>query len=183
MNKFQIIHIGIKVFPPIEIDNNIIPITRNATLLGLKFSNYNFFTKQINSNKARANAELKKLYKFRYLNKKLKLRLYKALVLPLLTYPTIPLNACSKSQIRKLQTVQNKAIKWICNEYWPIRCPLQQRHEELKLEFLNERLKRLAEGVWHKISEENAPFLQDTLAISPLEPHSWFPSSYMATFK
>ena len=182
MNKFQIIHIGIKVIPPVIVNDTIIPHTTTAKLLGLKFSNYNFFTKQINANKNRANAELKKLYKFRHLNRKLKLRLYKALVLPLLTYPVIPINACSKSQMKKLQTVQNKAVKWICNEHWPIICPLRQRHEELRLEYLSDRIKRLAEGVWYKVTEENANFIRETMDLPPQNPHHWFPSSYMATF-
>ena len=182
MQKFQIIHIGVKVFPQIEIDNEIIPDTKSAKLLGLKFSNYNFFTKQINANKASANAELKKLYKFRYLPRKLKLRLYKSLVLPLLTYPLVPINACSKTQIKKLQTVQNKAIKWIMNEYWPTRCPLPQRHNDLKLEYLSERVKRLAEGVWNKVLDENSHFIQETFNMPTINSHSWFPSSYEATF-
>ena len=182
MNKFQIIHIGVKIMPPVHIQNTIIPHTTTAKLLGLKFSNYNFFTKQVTSNVNRAKAELKNLYKFKHINWKLKLRLYKALVLPLLTYPIVPLNACSKAQVKKLQTVQNKAIKWICNEYWPTICPLQQRHEDLKLEFLNDRIKRLAEGVWYRILEENANFIQETMELLTQNPHTWFPSSYMATF-
>ena len=117
------------------------------------------------------------------LKRKLKVRLYKTLVLPLLTYPVIPLNTCSRTQMIKLQRIQNDAIRWICNERWPIICPTDVRHEELKIERIDDRIKRLAEGVWHKLEEEDSAFHTETLGIQTPHPHNWFPSSYDATFR
>ena len=78
--------------------------------------------------------------------------------------------------------MQNNAIRWICGEKWPIRCPLAQRHNELKLEYINERIKRMAEGIWSKLEEENNVFFQTTKEITMFEPHGCYPSSYAATF-
>ena len=181
-DKFQIIHIGFWAAPDITINGTILRPTQEAKLLGMDFTYRNFFTKQVKSLKKNARGALSKLYRFRYLNKKLKLRLFKVMVLPLLTYPIIPLNALSNNKLYDLQVVQNDAIRWICNEHWPTRCPLQQRHADLKLEYLRDRIKRLSEGVWVKINEENSQFWRDTLAIPTHTPHNWFPSAYEASY-
>ena len=67
------------------------------------------------------------------------------------------------------------------NERWPIRCPLAQRHVDAKIETIPDRLKRLAEGVWLKINDENSDFFRQTLLIPTDRPHNWFPSSYERT--
>ena len=139
--------------------------------------------KQVDLNTKKTRAELKKLYRFRLLKKKLKTRLYKTLVLPLLTYPVVPLNAISRSQTIKLQRIQNQAIRWICNERWPIICPTEARHQELKIEKMDDRIRRLAEEVWHKLEEEGGAFHTETLRIQTPHPHNWYLSSYDATFQ
>ena len=138
----------------------------------------NFYVKQITQNTNRAREELRKLLRFRFLSAKLKVRLYKALILPLLTYPAVPLNISSATQIKRLQVIQNKAIRWITGEYWPIICPLALRHEELKIEKMDERLNRLAENVWIRTIVEDGGFFQETSNIQTYQNHSWFPSSY-----
>ena len=182
IEKFVIITIGFYKAPKISINNREIEYATEARLLGLHFRRNNFFTKQVFLNTKKARTELKKLYRFRMLKRKLKVRLYKTLVLPLLTYPVIPLNTCSRTQMIKLQRIQNDAIRWICNERWPIICPTDVRHEELKIERIDDRIKRLAEGVWHKLEEEDSAFHTETLEIQTPHPHNWFPSSYDATF-
>ena len=105
------------------------------------------------------------------------------MVLPHLTYPAIPLNTCSRTQMIKLQRIQNNAIRWICNERWPVICPIERRHHELKIEKMDDRIKRLAEGVWFRIEEDNSTFHRDTLRIQTPRPHNWFPSSHDATYR
>ena len=90
----------------------------------------NFYVEQIKCNIGRAKAELQKLKRFRYLKKKLKIRLYKTLVLPHLTYPAAPLNMCSKTQMEMLQKVQNAGIRWICQASG---CNYEEQHELLKM--------------------------------------------------
>ena len=140
-------------------------------------------TRQINNNVRKAKAAMKKLWRFRTMKKTLKTRLYKTLILPILLYPIIPINVCSKTQIYKLQKVQNNAVRWIHNEKWPIRCPLKRRHREMKLEYISDRIKRMAEGIWAKLEEENDEFLLETIDIRMLAPHGGYPSSYNKTFE
>ena len=106
----------------IVIENTTLEYVNTAIILGLNFKSNNFFKKQVDENIKLARLELKRLYKFRYLKQRLKTRLYKTKVLPLLTYAAVPLNICSPSQIKLLQTVQNKAIRWILNAYYPSTC-------------------------------------------------------------
>ena len=183
MHKIKILTIGFYKAPNININNTDIPYSQEVKLLGLTIKRNNFFVKQVENNVNKAKAELKKIKRFRNLNKKLKVRLYKSLVLPILTYPVVSLNICSRTQIQKLQVVQNHAIRWISNEYWPNICPLNTRHQELKIEYIEDRIKRLAEGVWNKVEEENDTFhIQNKNIIMQL-PHTWFPSSYLQTFE
>ena len=183
IQKFVIITIGFYKAPKINIDNNDIEYATEARLLGLHFRRNNFFTKQVDLNIKKARAELKKLNRFRLLKRRIKTRLYKTLILPLLTYPVIPLNATSRTQLAKLQRIQNQAIRWICDERWPIICPIEQRHHDLKIEKMEDRIRRLAEGVWHKLDEEGSAFHQETLRIQTPHPHNWYPSAYDATFR
>ena len=180
--KFQIIHMGFWAVPEVTINGTIIPTTQEAKLLGTKITYRNFFVEQVKSLNKTARAALGKLYRFRYIDKKIKLRLYKLLILPLLIYPVIPLNTLSNSQMENLQVIQNDAIRWIGNEHWPSRCPLDLRHAELKLEYIADRIKRLAEGVIEKINTEDSEFWRETLGIPTPQPHEWFPSAYNATF-
>ncbi|CAL4061101.1 unnamed protein product, partial [Meganyctiphanes norvegica] len=156
--KFAIINIGFYKAPTIVINNTPIPYTNDTKLLGLHITRHNFYVKQVESNTNRARAELKKLYRFRLLKTKLKVRLYKALILPLLTYPIIPLNIISDTQLKKLQVIQNQAVRWISNERWPIICPIELRQQEQKIEPMRQRIARLAEGAWTQIAEENSHF-------------------------
>ncbi|CAL4097163.1 unnamed protein product, partial [Meganyctiphanes norvegica] len=128
MDKFQIIHMGIRATPHITIQGELIPHTQQATLLGMEFSYVNFFTKQVEANRKKADNALIQLYRFKHLRRNLKLRLYKTLVLPLLIYPVIPLNALSNNQLSQLQAIQNKATQWICQEYYPNRRTNLQIH-------------------------------------------------------
>ena len=180
-NKFQIIHLGCKTFPQITINNKHMPDTKKAKLLGMTFKHCNFWTAQVTDNRTKAGLELDKLWRFRYIKKNIKIRLYKTLILPLLIYPVVPLNTLSKTQLKRLQAVQHRAIIWMFNERWPIRCPLAQRHVDAKIETIPDRLKRLAEGVWLKINDENSDFFRQTLLIPTDRPHTWFPSSYERT--
>ena len=183
MQKFQIIHPGSRKVAIIRVDGKVIPHTTEAKLLGMEFTNRNFHTKQVANNKENALREIGNLWRFRHIKTKLKLRLYKCLILPLIVNPVIPLNSLSKTQMYQLQIAQNEAIKWIFNEGYPVRRPITERHEETKLEYIAERIKRLAEGIWFKLTEENSDFIRETLEIPTPWEHNWFPSSYNRTFE
>ena len=165
----------------IHIDNTIIQYSTKVNLLGLNFKSRNFFKDQVDSNIKTAKFELSKLYRLKYLKKKLKVRLYKSKVLPHLTKCAVPLNICSHAQIKRLQVIQNDAIRWITNTYYPNRCNINVQQHIFKIEPIGERISRLANNIWHKIETENSPFFEITKSI-PIEfGHNWFKSSYDIT--
>ena len=182
MSKFKLIMIANKPKQCIQIENTTFNYVNKAKILGLNFKTNNFFKSQVDENVKTAKLELNKLYRFRHLRKKLKTRLYKTKVLPLLTYASVPLNICSQSQIKRLQVVQNKAIRWITNTYYPNICNIEDQQEVLKIESIKERINRLAQKVWFKIETENSAFFESTLDIPILNGHAWFKSSYAQTF-
>ena len=179
MQKFEVIAIGNRKMPSLNINNEIIHYKLEVTLLGMKISYNNFFSAQIQSNVNKARTSLSEIYKFLYLKRKLKIRLYKSVVQPLLVYPPAPLNMCSNNQMQQLQLVQNKAIRWI-DQQW---CNIREKEEQYKIEPIKDRIRRLAEGVWYKLEELETTVLQETLAIDYQRPHGWFRSSYAATFQ
>ena len=148
----------------------------------MKISYNNFFSAQVKGNVKNAKDALYKLYRFRNLKRTLKIRLYKSLVMPLLVYPAAPLNMCSDNQMYELQKVQNKGIRWIANEYYPIICNLEEKTNTYKIEPIKERIRRLAEGIWSKLEDLQTATFQETLDLEFLQPHGWFPSSYGRTF-
>ena len=87
MQKFEVIAIGNRKMPSLNINNEIIHYKLEVTLLGMKISYNNFFSAQIQSNVNKARTSLSEIYKFLYLKRKLKIRLYKSVVQPLLVYP------------------------------------------------------------------------------------------------
>ena len=166
----------------VNIDNVNIEYSSKAKILGLNFKSRNFFKDQVDENIRKAKAELSKLYRLRYISKKLKTRLYKSKALPHLTFASVPLNICSQSQIKRLQVVQNKAIRWITNTYYPNICNIDEQQGLLKIEPINDRINRLAQNIWYKVETENSPFFEITKNIPIIFGHAWFKSSYAATF-
>ena len=122
----------------------------------------------------RAEAELCKLKRFGQLSEEAKTHLYKALIRPVLEYPAVPLDTLSKTQVLKLQRVQNSAIKWIANWTPPYTTTMVAEHERLNLETLNVRIHRMSRRTWQKV-EAYDPESYDRLsnAEPANENHSW----------
>ena len=180
LSKFEVIAIGNRRMPSINIDGEVTHYKETIKLLGMWIKYNNFFAKQVKCNAGRANEELQKLKRFRNLKKKLKIRLYKTIVLPHLTNPAAPLNMIANTQMEILQTVQNKAVRWICQQYRG--CNIEEEQERLKIEPIRDRMRRLAEGIWSKLEELDNVMLQDTLQLDYNNQHNWFKSSYARTF-
>lgn len=177
-NKFQLVHIS-KYNPlPITVDNQDIRYTRSAKLLGLTIKGTGI-TAHIKEQRNKANTNLKKLRRFKKLSPKLKLHLYKALILPIIDYPVIPMNTLRPSNWKKQQAVQNKALRWINDDVPPYGTTIKELHQKYGIEPLNIRNHRLANSMWEKIrlefptetdGYENATFNRT---------HAWWPLAYM----
>ena len=83
--------------------------------MGLNITSHGFvphIRKTIN----KGNAVLSQLRRFSNLTPKIKTTLIKTLLIPILTYSSIPICMASKSQRKKMQTFLNKALRCVhCN--------------------------------------------------------------------
>ncbi|KAF2361274.1 hypothetical protein FHG87_007967 [Trinorchestia longiramus] len=126
-----------------------------------------------------AQNNLSRLYRFKHMHPDTKRKLYLAYVRSALIYPAIPLHTLSPSSISKLQSVQNKATRFITNAEWHDFNTSAQLHRQTKLTPINTLLHEHAKKIWTNI-EQMHPQLYLHLT-SPQEtrqiPHRAFPSS------
>ena len=177
-NKFKVIALARRNTEPIETEHNLFDYTNEGKILGHSFSKRGI-KPQITQRTAIAKASLTKLNRFRQLSRQNKLRLYKTLIRPALIYPVIPLHTARKSQLKSLQRVQNKALRFITNTHWTEYRTSRSLHEECQVKPINQYLHQQARSLWNKI-QTNTPQLYQHLAnqIPPYAlTHIWFPSS------
>ena len=123
------------------------------------------------------------LFRFRSLNPQIKLRLIKALVIPVLTYPPVPIHALSNRSISRLQKVQNSALRFALNTRWDDFRTSESLHEEASIPAINIRLADLASSVWQRMAEEGWDQfrrIQELHEEAPDHQHPWFPRSLLA---
>ena len=119
----------------------------------------------------------------RNLSEKNKRKLYLTIVRPQLLYPIIPLNIISKTAHKKLQKVQNKALRFIENTTLNDRIISTTLHARNKLPTINTYLHRRAINVWTQLLQDKNPELYDKLKPNEEDPrrHSRFPSTFLTT--
>ena len=100
------------------------------------------------------------------------------MIRPILEYPVVPICVASRTNIKKLQNVQNKAIRRAV-----VRNPVTDHrtnadlHEETGLDTINIRLYNLASNVWRKMEEFNQELVEKTLQFNDIatNDHYWWP--------
>ena len=177
--KFSILPIALKKTTPVYIEGKLIPYSNKANILGLKLGIHGF-SKHIADISNKASLALNTLRRFDKLDTYIKLHLVKAYVLPILTYPTYALNALSKTHILNLQRIQNKAIRFAYNEYYPYTTTTEELHLRSNLDPINITLHK--RGIKTKLKIEN--ILKDTTYINAIREnqqardHGWFKKPY-----
>ena len=126
---------------------------REGKVLGLTITSSGY-TKHFKERTNRALAEIRKIKRFKNLSFKNKRKLYLTLIRPLLTYPVIPTLGASLAQLKKLQRIQNQALRWITRNYTRTTNIIQEIHNSTKIEPLNLYLHRLAVNIWSRLEEE-----------------------------
>ena len=176
INKFVILPISIKKTDPIHIDNQILPYTLRANILGLTI-NSRGYNQQINNNTTKAKHVLYTLKRFHQLTTDIKLKLIKTCVIPTLIYPEYPLASISKEGMRKLQRVQNSSLRFVYNEKYPYTKTAEELHQLSNLKPINILLYERASKT--KFTLQN--ILQDTTYINTITDnqnnntdHTWF---------
>lgn len=77
------------------------------------------------------------LWRFNTLPQRIKLHLIKAFVRPITTYAPIPMITVSNTNIKKLQTIQNKGLRFAYDERYPYTRNSKTLHEISDLEPIN----------------------------------------------
>ena len=109
-NKFQMLSISASKPGNVTVDGERYNYTPHVKVLGLKIGRCGV-SKHIGERIGTAKATVTKLKRFKKLKEKTKIHLYKTLVRPVLEYPAIPNCICSKTNMYKLQAVQNKFLR------------------------------------------------------------------------
>ena len=175
---------------PVVVRGRAYAHAREVTVLGLRLTRCGCHP-QITHNKGKANGVLRTLRRFRSMNWRHKLQLYKSLVRPVLEYPAIPLHTATKYGQRRLQGVQNSAIFWITGlrRSDPTRPNIVALHGMLRLQPMNLRLHRLAKRTWDRLATMDPPdpnyeevrannaLPQVRRPLPGADPRYWWPSS------
>ena len=177
-NKFQLVSISSTKPSNIEIDGQILPFNRKATILGLTINTHGI-RPHINSRLGKAKSQLKKLKRFKNLQTDTRLRLYKTLIRPILEYPPIPLCVASKTNQQKIQRVQNVAIRAAAKERpGDPRSTNEQLHNVYNIEAINIRIHNQAQKIWTKLESININLIDQANVLTEeiARDHSWWPS-------
>ena len=134
----------------INIRNNTITTKENIRILGFQHGKQKTFPHHMNQLIHKATYNLHKLYRFKTAPPKIKLILYKTLIRPLMEYPSILLPQASNTNINKLQTIQNKALRFIYNTHWTDFISNNTLHVRANLETVKGRLIRLRDKAFQR---------------------------------
>ena len=99
-----------------------------------------------------------------------KLQMVKTLVLPYLFYPPVPLHLASKTQMRKLQRVQNNSLRFAYGVKWDEYVSSKRLHNEYRpaARPVNQVLYWRARDIWEGIKNDisgNASMLEKILKV------------------
>ena len=130
----------VKQYEPIKINNETIPFAPSTNILGVTFDNQLNFKKHINHKYKLANNTLNKLKKFTSLHPKLQYQIFQTLSLSQIMYSTTPLIHPMQYGIKKVQTLQNKALRQIYQISWTLKKTNVQIHIENNIPFLEEKI-------------------------------------------
>lgn len=113
-------------------DNNIIPLNNHVKYLGVTLDSKLTFRKHIESTADKTNKCLRAVYpllsKKSVLSNKNKIIIYKTVIRPIMLYACNVWHIAAKTHLKKLQIVQNKALKAI--HKLPRRFPTLELHEK-----------------------------------------------------
>ena len=157
-NKSSIMPIGctvgkIEEYGGVTVNNNPIKITNKLKILGVTLDNKKQCTQHINYLLHNATYNLQKLYSFKTAPTKIKLSLYKSLIRPLIEYPCLQILNSGITNIKKLQGIQNKALRYIHNIKLSDKVKNEKLHQLSKIDPINIRISKLSRKFCHKLRE------------------------------
>ena len=142
---------------PIILDGVQIPIKRNVKILGYSLSVNKYSTSHCKLITNRARNQLFKLNRFRNAPSKIKSKLYKTLIRPLIEYPSVPVANTNKGNLSNLQKIQNRALRFIDGKTIADKIKSSSLHEKYKMPAINVRLHKLAKKCINSIINTYSP--------------------------
>lgn len=139
------------------VDNTKIPFNSPVKILGYALTPLLNEKTQIDNIIFRARNNLSKLYRFKSAPNHVKRYLYIALIRPLLEYPSSTLYQANKTNISKLQKIQNKALRFINSTKLSDQISSISLHKRYKLDPINVRLFNLGHKVLYKMRDLYLP--------------------------
>ena len=182
LGKFSVLPLATLNPAPLLVEDEVVDFRPNGSVLGLQVSTRGY-TSHVTGRVVRARTALTQLYRFRDLDPKLKLHLVKALVIPVLTYPPVPMHALSRRSISRLQKVQNAALRFAFATRWDEFVSMESLHERASIPALNIRLHQMAKKVWERMALEeweHYTAIRELHELLPGRNHAWFPRSLRA---
>ena len=149
-NKFKMIPASKTHLAPLSVEDENMPFTQDVNILGLKLKCTGSSTSIISKINLAKN-QLLKLRRFYKLMSELLVRLYITLIRPIMEYPPMPVTLASKTNILKVQRVQNIALKLSVRGTEDHNLTLQGLHEKFEVEAVNARLANRLTKLWDKI--------------------------------
>ena len=173
-SKFKIIPIGVKKKLDIITEGNHIPYSDYGKVLGIKIGTTGY-TKHINETTQKGKHALAELQRFRSLPSSIKLHLVKAFIRPIITYAPIPKITVSTTNMKKLQAIQNKGLRYAHNERYPYSRNTKTLHEISNLEPINYTIYMQAQKVFNKVKDmEDIQFTTIMENYEEERDHFWF---------
>ena len=175
----------------IVVNGSATNIRTTVKVLGHQFSTYGSNKTQISHRSQLAQDQLRKLSRFSTAPSRIKLRLYKTLIRPMLEYPPTQLVNSSSFLLNKLQVIQNKALRFALNYKWYDFITNDVLHERAKIPKIHDRLKQLRNNFIQKFHDV---YLQDlkpdpvyrfsdyTITTPPLQPTKTDIQTYYETY-
>ncbi|KAF7672587.1 RNA-directed DNA polymerase from mobile element jockey, partial [Astathelohania contejeani] len=149
----------------VRVGGTPISIKNSNTILGYNINRLLNSSDHVQAKTGIAKGSLARLFRFRQAPTSVKLHLYKMLIRPLLEYPSTPLDLSTRTNQRKLQRVQNKALRFAANLTLDDRVPMVQIHEFLEIEPINRRLCHLSRRILYHMKDQYIPDRENALPI------------------
>ena len=160
----------------IYIEGEKIEYSEQGKILGLTIGRTGIGN-HINKMKATATNKLNILRRFKHLPQNIKVHLIKAFISPLLHYPAIPLVTISNRQFKKLQVVQNHALRFALDttRLDHVINNVKALHEKARIEPLNYSIYKRAESTYGKLQALNDPHMNYVMEnYEPEKDHFYF---------
>ena len=154
---------------PIRHNNNYIPYTQEAKILGVIFDNKLTYNKHINTKIPLAKHAFSTLNRFQQFHPKIRLHLFKMYVLPILTFSCIPLLLNGFKSLKKVQIFQNKHIRHAHSIPWDDFISNITLHRDLNLPSTTQTIYKTFHKHYKKLNDRGQHIFYSLTPYSRLE--------------